>query len=165
MSSPGTRYSRRSLLFPTNPRSPLPFRSSCDNPQDQSVRPVPRREARLTGRSIVPRSPPLPLSIPLRIDAKNSPRPSSTYRSVNPGTESIIVKERFGVKYKNDFSLHFQQLFRGLNFNQLRRPPVDSLCINRRCANMFSIVARERQAGGNQPLWWRIASGAISPGV
>ena len=51
------------------PRSPLPFGPSFENPSDQSVRPVPNPEARLTRRPIVSCSPLLLLSIPLRISA------------------------------------------------------------------------------------------------
>jgi len=61
-------------------RSPLPSRPSFENPSDQSVRPVPNPEARLTRRPIVPCSPPLPLAIRLRISARNSLRLSLTYR-------------------------------------------------------------------------------------
>jgi len=69
LSTPKTRYPRQSPTFLIYPRSPLPFRSSCENPPDQSVQPAPFQEARLTKRSIVPCSPPLPLSIPLQINA------------------------------------------------------------------------------------------------
>jgi hypothetical protein len=48
ISTPGTRYSRRSPTLPIHPRSPLPFGSSFENPPDQSVQPVPFQEARLT---------------------------------------------------------------------------------------------------------------------
>ena len=76
ISTPGTRFPRRSPTFLIYPRFPLPLRSSCENPPDQSVQPVPFQEARLAGRSIDPYSPPLPLSIPLRINARNSLRPA-----------------------------------------------------------------------------------------
>ena len=99
-SMPGTRFPLHSSTLRIFPRSPLPFRSSCENPLDQSVRPVPNPEARLTRRPIVPRSPLLPLSIPPRISARNSLRLSLTYRSVNPGTDSIIVKQWLRVKRK-----------------------------------------------------------------
>jgi len=68
-STPGTRYPRRSPTLLIYPRSPLPFRSSFENPPDQSVQPVPFQETRLTEHSIVPCSPPLPLAIPLQINA------------------------------------------------------------------------------------------------
>jgi hypothetical protein len=98
MSTPGTRFPLQSSILRNHPQSPLPFGPSFENPSDQSVRPVPNPEARLTRRPIVPYSPPHPLAIPLRISARNSLRLSLTYRSVNPGTESIIIKERFLVK-------------------------------------------------------------------
>ncbi len=41
LSMPGTRFPRRSPTFLNHPRSPLPFRSSFENPPDQSVQPVP----------------------------------------------------------------------------------------------------------------------------
>jgi len=72
MSTPATRFPRQFPTFLTRPQSPLPFGSSCENPSDQSVRPVQNPEARLTRRSIVSCSPPFPLSIPLRINARNS---------------------------------------------------------------------------------------------
>jgi hypothetical protein len=99
-SMPGTRFPLHSSILRIHPRSPLPFRPSFENPPDQSVRPVPNPEARLTRRPIVSYSPLLPLAIPLRINARNSLRLSLTYRSVNPGTDSMIVKERLGVKRK-----------------------------------------------------------------
>ena len=68
-STPGTRYPRRSPTLLIYPRSPLPLRSSFENPPDQSVQPVPFQETRLTEHSIVPCSPPLPLAIPLQINA------------------------------------------------------------------------------------------------
>jgi hypothetical protein len=66
-STPGTRYPRRFPTLLIFSRSPLPFGSSFENPPDQSVQPVPCQEARLTKRSIVPCSPPLPLAIPLQL--------------------------------------------------------------------------------------------------
>jgi hypothetical protein len=43
-----------------------------------------------------------------------------TYRSVNPGTETIIMKERGRVKRKNAVSKCFQQVFENLFFNDLQ---------------------------------------------
>ncbi len=74
MSTPKTRYPRQSPTLLIYPRSPLPFRSSCENPPDQSVQPASFQEARLAKRSIASYSPPLPLSIPLQINAQNSLR-------------------------------------------------------------------------------------------
>ena len=68
-STPGTRFPLLPSTLRILPRSPLPFRSSFENPLDQSVRPVPNPEARLTRRPIVPYSPLLPLAIPPRISA------------------------------------------------------------------------------------------------
>ena len=68
-STPGTRFPLPSPTLRTLPRSPLPIGSSFENPSDQSVRPVPNPEARLTRRPIVSYSPPLPLAIPPRISA------------------------------------------------------------------------------------------------
>ena len=97
-SMPGTRFPLHSSTLRIHPRSPLPFRPSFENPSDQSVRPVQNPEARLTRRPIASYSPPLPLAIPLRISARNSLRLSLTYRSVNPGTESIMNPKRGFVK-------------------------------------------------------------------
>jgi hypothetical protein len=66
---PGTRYPRQSPIFLIFRRSPLPLRSSFENPPDQSVQPVPFQETRLAKRSIAHHSPLLPLSIPHRITA------------------------------------------------------------------------------------------------
>lgn len=41
MSTPNTRFPRQSPTLPIFPRSPLPFGSSCENPPDRSVQPVP----------------------------------------------------------------------------------------------------------------------------
>jgi hypothetical protein len=87
-STPGTRFPLHSSTLRILSRSPLPSRPSFEDPSDQSVRPVPNPEARLTRRPIVPCSPPLPLAIPLRISARNSLRLSLTYRSarIDQGT-------------------------------------------------------------------------------
>jgi hypothetical protein len=104
-------FSAPSLTLPGNPRSPLLFRSSCENPLDQSVRPVPTREARLTERSIAPCSP----AFILRLAPDQRRKLASfrsTYRSVNPGTESIIIKVMTAVKQKRYVSNWFQQLYK-----------------------------------------------------
>jgi hypothetical protein len=49
--------------------------------------------------------------------------PRLTYRSVNPGTESMIVKTASFVKQKNAVSKDFQQVFRSLYISKLRSDP------------------------------------------
>ncbi len=75
-STPGTRFPRQSPALLISPRPPLPFRSSFENPPDQSVQPVQSQEVRLAERPIALRSPWLPLSIPPRISAPDPLRPA-----------------------------------------------------------------------------------------
>jgi hypothetical protein len=91
------------------------------------------------------------------------------YRSVNPGTESIIVIQAVGVKQKKCVSHGFQQFFGGLNFNHLKETPVDSLCINQRGREMFFLEAAPRrhlveisQPGGALRGWLRIRAFKIN---
>ena len=63
------------------------------NLPDQSVQPVPSREARLTKRPIVFCSPPRFLAITRRINARNPFRSAWLHRPVNPGTESIMNRQ------------------------------------------------------------------------
>ena len=64
-----TRFPLPSSTPRTFPRSPLPVRSSCENPQDPSVQSAPNSEARLTRLPMASYSPRLPLSILPRITA------------------------------------------------------------------------------------------------
>jgi hypothetical protein len=90
-----------------------------------------------------------------------------TDRSVNPGTESIIVKAWSAVKQNNDVSKCFQQVFPGLFFNRLRMTAVDSLWINRHSKNLFEgtpppnpTVVFRGLVEISQP-WWRTPSGVV----
>ena len=90
LSMPGTRFPRRSPTFPNHPRSPLPLRSSFENPPDQSVQRTTSQEARLAEH-------PICLLLPAALSFDYASDQCSKlrfvplgYRSVNPGTESIM---------------------------------------------------------------------------
>ena len=80
------------------------------------------------------------------------------YRSVNPGTESIIVKRIAAVKRKIDRFVTLSTAFIELGISMTwRRPPVDSLCINQRLATCFQRcfeawqLVEISQSGGDSP--------------
>jgi hypothetical protein len=110
ISLPGTRFPRRSPALPIHPQSPLPFRSSTE----------PSGSKRSTGSRFGKPAPPdvrlpvTPRCVLFRFcfgSALQTRLALPGYRSVNPGTDSIINKQRAGVKRKNEPNVRFPQLF------------------------------------------------------
>jgi hypothetical protein len=91
MSLPDTRCLRRSPTFPIYPQPPLPIGSSTENPPDQSVQPV-QNTGNPPRQTLDCRSAPLGFLFRFRFGSTLETRfVQLDYRSVNPGTESIIV--------------------------------------------------------------------------
>ena len=110
------------------------------DPPDQSVQPASSQEARLAGRPIVFRSPPRSLSICASDQCSKLRFVLLGYRSVNPGTESIMhPAATFSVKRK---SRGFPQLFEAIFSVSCGRFPVDSVCINQRLLIVFNSIRR-----------------------
>jgi hypothetical protein len=112
--------------------SPLPFGLFC--PPDRSVQRASLQEARLTGHPIC-----LLLPAALSFDCASDQCSKLRfvplgYRSVNPGTESIMHPAPGSGQTK---IRGFPQPFAGNVFSRLQIISVDSMCINQRPAILF----------------------------
>ena len=152
ISTPGTRFPRRSPALPIHPRPPLPFRSSME--PSGSKRSTGSRFGKLTLPDVRLSLAPRRVLFRFRCGSTLQTRFALPgYRSVNPGTETMIDKRALRVKEKTNPIFTFNSFLCVVFSLNWRELAVTSLCINRGGFNMFRALRS----------WWNSASLVASP--